>query len=117
MRTALSEAKSYLGVSEPRLESPKAKEFTRPDRPKCATPKPDSPVVAYLKGRGLKAETIAKFKIAEQGRLIVFPYLRDGGLVHWKTIGIDRDENGKKTGIRTSPGTEPCLFEIGRAHV
>ncbi|RRU94258.1 toprim domain-containing protein [Stutzerimonas xanthomarina] len=110
MRTALSEAKSYLGVSEPRLESPKAKEFTRPDRPKCATPKPDSPVVAYLKGRGLKAETIAKFKIAEQGRLIVFPYLRDGGLVHWKTIGIDRDENGKKTGIRTSPGTEPCLF-------
>lgn len=110
MRTALSEAKGYLGVHEPKLESPRAKEFSRPERPKCAAPKADSPVMAYLKGRGLKAETIAAFKIAEQGRLIVFPYLRDGGLVHWKTIGIDRDENGKKTGIRTSAGTEPCLF-------
>jgi len=110
MRTALTEAKSYLGISDPKLTAPSLKTFARPDRPKCVTPKPDSPVMEYLKGRGLKPETIAAFKIGEQGRLMVFPYMRDGGLVHWKTIGIDRDASGKKTGIRTSADTEPCLF-------
>lgn len=110
MRTALDEAKAYLGVSEPKLSAPAVKAYSRPERPACKAPKDDSPVMAYLKGRGLKEETIAAFKVAERDRLIVFPYLRDGGLVHWKTIGIDRDAKGKKTGIRTSADTEPCLF-------
>ncbi|SER51834.1 MULTISPECIES: toprim domain-containing protein [Pseudomonas] len=110
MGKALSEAKEYLGVREPVLKRPSEKTFTRPDRPKCVAPKVDSPVMEYLKGRGLTEATIKAFKVAEQGRLMVFPYLRNDSLVHWKTIGIDRDANGKKTGIKTSPGTEPCLF-------
>lgn len=110
MRTSLDEAKSYLGVIEPKLSAPSTKVYARPDRPQCTTPKDQSPVMAYLTGRGLKPETIAAFKVGEQGRLIVFPYLRDDALVHWKTIGIDRDAKGKKTGIRTSSDTEPCLF-------
>lgn len=108
MRTALTEAKSYLGVVEPALATPSKKNYARPERPKCQTPKADSPVMAYLKGRSLTEETIAAFKIGEKGRDIVFPFLRDGGLVHWKTLGIDRDGGKKK--ILAAKDSEPCLF-------
>ncbi|MBD1601164.1 bifunctional DNA primase/helicase [Pseudomonas typographi] len=110
MRTALAEAKSYLGVTEPALKSPGEgrKQYQRPEKPKCATPKQDSPVMAYLKSRGLTESTIKAFKIAEDGRNIVFPYLRDGALIHWKTMGVDRP--GGKKQIRTSADSEPSLF-------
>ncbi|MBN0690721.1 toprim domain-containing protein, partial [Pseudomonas aeruginosa] len=36
------------------------------------------------------------------------PFLRDGALIHWKTLCIDR-ENGKKK-IFASRDSEPCLF-------
>ncbi|MFJ2456435.1 AAA family ATPase [Pseudomonas protegens] len=109
-RTAFAEAKAYLGVSEPALSRPSEsrKQYQRPEKPKCATPKAESPVMAYLKGRGLTEETIRAFKIAEDGRNIVFPYLRDGSLVHWKKLGVDRPDGKKK--ISTSADTEPCLF-------
>ncbi len=108
MRTAMDEAMSYLGVSQPRLTAPSERAYVRPERPACQTPKDQSPVMEYLTGRGLKPETIAAFKIGEQGRKIVFPYLRDGSLIAYKTLGLDRP-NGKKQ-IVFSAGAEPCLF-------
>ncbi|MFK1397296.1 toprim domain-containing protein [Pseudomonas aeruginosa] len=108
MGTALTEAKSYLGIAEPKLDAPSKKSYVRPERPKCKAPAQESPVMAYLAGRGLKPETIAAFKIGEKGRDIVFPFLRDGTLIHWKTLCIDR-ENGKKK-IFASRDSEPCLF-------
>lgn len=108
MKTAMQEAKDYLGVSEPRLAEPAKRSYTRPEKPRCKTPVPDSPVIAYLKGRFLTEETIKAFKIAEQGRNILFPFLRDGQLIHWKTLGIDRPDGKKK--IMAAKDSEPCLF-------
>lgn len=108
MRTALQEAKDYLGVPAHKLAEPAKKSFARPERPKCVAPKEQSPVMAYLEGRGLKPETIAAFKIGESGRDIVFPYLRDGGLVFWKKLGIDRVDGKKR--ISAAKDAEPCLF-------
>lgn len=55
MGTALAEAKSYLGIADPKLEAPSRKTYVRPERPKCKAPVDESPVMAYLVGRGLKA--------------------------------------------------------------
>lgn len=108
MKTAMQEAKDYLGVIEPRLSAPAKKVYSRPEKPKCKTPVQDSPVMAYLKGRGLTEETIKAFKIGEQGRNILFPFLRDGQLIHWKTLGVDRPDGNKK--IMAAKDSEPCLF-------
>lgn len=108
MKTAMREAKDYLGVSDPRIEPAATKTYVRPAKPRCAAPKLESPVFDYLKGRGLSEETVKAFKIAEQGRNILFPFLRDGILIHWKTLGIDRPDGKKK--IMAAPGSEPCLF-------
>lgn len=108
MRTALDEAKSYLGIREPALVEPKQRDFQRPERPKCQAPKAQSAVLEYMTGRGLKPETIAAFKIGDAGRDIVFPYLRDGGLVFWKKLGIDRPDGKRR--ISAAKDAEPCLF-------
>jgi twinkle protein len=59
-------------------------------------------------GRGLTAETVKKYKVAESGNKIVFPYLRDKDLIFVKYLNVERD-NGKKK-ISTEAGCEPCLF-------
>lgn len=108
MRAALTEAKEYLGVREPEFVKAPERSYTRPERPKCSKPKATSPVMEYLKGRGLSEATIQAFKIGEEGRDIVFPFLRNGALIHWKKLSIDRP-NGKKK-ITAAAGSEPCLF-------
>ena len=109
---AIQQAKDYLGVKDDRdrIRSTKPKrEFKRPERPASVKkPKPTSPVREYLHGRGLSAATLDAFRIAEEGRNIVFPFLRGGELVFLKWLGIDR-EGGKKR-IRASADSEPCLF-------
>lgn len=108
LKQAMDEARKYLGVRDTRLEPVVRKQYTRPERPKCAAPKAKSPVMEYLAGRGLEDRTIAAFKIGEKGRDIVFPYLRDGTLIHWKTLCVDRVDGKKK--IMAAAGSEPCLF-------
>lgn len=105
---AMAEAKKYLGIHDIDLKTPSKKEFTRPEKPKCHTPNDQSPVNAYLASRGLKDYTIQAFKIGEESRNIIFPFLRNGSLIHWKKLGIDRP-NGKKV-ITASSNCEPCLF-------
>jgi twinkle protein len=57
---------------------------------------------------GLSEATIQAFKIGEGGKDIVFPFLRNGALIHWKTLSIDHP-NGKKK-ITVAAGSELCLF-------
>lgn len=105
---AMREAKQYLGIHEPDVKSPSKREFIRPERPRCHSPKEQSPVNLYLTSRGLKDYTIQAFKIGEEDRNIIFPFLRNGSLIHWKKLSIDRP-NGKKI-ITASSNCEPCLF-------
>lgn len=105
---AIAQAKAHLGIRDPQFHPMPAKQFRRPERPQCATSKTGSPVLEYLAGRGLTAETLAAYRIAERGREIVFPSLHDGDLIAVKYLGIDRTD-GKKS-IRVEKDCEPALF-------
>lgn len=132
---AMREAKEFLGIvdSEPYRYSDK--EYQRPKRLKAWKPaKPDSPVMAYLKSRGLTEETIKAFKISEMdGNLppfdklpnnpgtIIFPSLRpdengDMELVSVKYLALYREpakdgsNNHKKFTQLSGANFEPVLF-------
>lgn len=108
LKEAIDQAKAHLGIRDPHFHPMPAKTYRRPERPSCSTLKPDSPVSEYLASRGLTAETLAAYRVAERGREIVLPSLRDGELVAVKYLGIDRP-NGKKS-IRVESGCEPILW-------
>ena len=103
---AIREAKDYLGVRDSMPEREK-KTFKRPAKPQCQAAKAGAAL--WLQSRGLTAETIAAFRIAEQTRgdktYAVFPYLRDGELVNVKYRNI-----AEKKDMRQEGGAEPCLF-------
>lgn len=103
---AMSEAKSYLGIKDA-MPVHDRKEYRRPQKPQCATPK--AGVREWLLGRGLTEQTLADFRIGEQFRdgktYCVFPYLRDDTLVNAKTRNV-----ADKKDMRQEPGAEPCLF-------
>lgn len=109
---AIQQAKQYLGVKDDRdrvRTTKPRRDFKRPERPASVKkPKPTSPVREYLHGRGLTDATLDAFRVAEDGRNIVFPFLRDDELVFLKWLGIDRQDGKKK--IRASAESEPCLF-------
>lgn len=100
---ALDDVRDYLGIEKPLFTKPKREVFTVPQKPKCAAPK--GPVLEYLTGRGLSETTLSAYKIGEQGRCVVFPFLRDGSLHLAKTRDID---NGKPK--PTEANCRPILF-------
>lgn len=128
---AMREVKEHLGITDPRVESPRKKEYAKakpPPKTKKATKL--SKVSMYLRGeRGLTQATIDAFEIAEApfhvvekgrdryqepGPWILFPFIRldeDGKkrLVNIKYCKIERDEQGKKI-IRQAPKTEDTLY-------
>lgn len=110
LKTAMDDAKDWLGIRDVKLSEPKRqKTYKRPERPASVKKlQPSSPVMEYLRSRGLTDQTIQTFRVAEDGRDIVFPYLRGSELVFMKWIGIDRKDGKKK--IRASAESEPCLF-------
>lgn len=104
----LDQVRDHLGVTRERFHALPRKQYAPPAKPQCT--KPVDSVLKYLtEDRKLLPETIAAFSIGEKGRDIVFPYLLGGKLIRWKTIGIDRDEKGKKR-IASSKDSEPILF-------
>ncbi|GLQ39760.1 hypothetical protein GCM10007908_33800 [Rhizobium albus] len=105
---ALDWARSYLGLERPQAFREPRKEYVRPAKPKCT--KPIGPVFKYLTDeRKIPQSTIDAFKVGEDGRWMVFPYVRDGELVMWKRECIDLNQKDKKQ-ISSSTDTEDCLF-------
>lgn len=109
LKDAYVAACEYLGVAEPKFTGPK-REYTKPAKPPVT--KPVGKVLAYLtEERKLTIETINEFKVgASKGDdAIVFPFIRDDGLVNVKHLLLERDANGKKKTWQAE-GAEPCLF-------
>lgn len=103
---ALEEARGWLGIERPTLHRPLPRQFTRPDKPKCKAP--TEAVKDYLVDhRNIPGDVLARYKVAEQGNRIVFPFLLpDGTLALVKT----RDaEDGAKP-KPTAADCEPVLF-------
>ncbi|WP_036596584.1 toprim domain-containing protein [Ottowia thiooxydans] len=103
---AIAEAKQRLGIRD-HMPERERKVYTRPGKPQCQAAK--AGVLDWLKGRGLNAETIAGFKIAEQlqsGKTYaVFPFVRDGEVVNLKYRNV-----AEKRDMRQERDAEPCLF-------
>jgi twinkle protein len=81
---ALDDIRGYLGIEKPAFHR-QERVFTRPSRPaKMVTPK--SGVLTYLtEARNLSQPSIDAYKIGEEdGRNIIFPFLRDGELIMGK---------------------------------
>jgi len=124
---AIKEAKAYLGISNPRFEGPKGKNYRRPSRPVSARRISEkSPVMKYLtEERKLNVKSIEAYQVAEcaqvgpwknwrtqkpwVGPWVVFPFKRDNELIAIKYLHLDRDEKGKKQTLVESD-CEPCLF-------
>jgi len=89
IKAALKEAEQYLGVGKPKFDGYKKKTFIRQSPDKVKSIISTSPVMNYLMNeRKLTAETIHAFKIGEQNREIIFPYLHssDSARISYGTI-------------------------------
>lgn len=103
---AMRDAKQFLGVRD---EMPKrqAPTYQRPARPQAS--RPTGVLDEWFTSRGITAETVQAFKVAELPRgdrtYVVFPYLRDGELINAKYRNI-----ADKKDMRQEAGAEPCLY-------
>jgi len=118
MHQAIQEAKEYLGIREPEFFQRSERTFKPAVKPSNAGA---SSVANYLtQERKLETETVKAFGVESKQKVVFqrdnitsdayyLPYMRGGSLIHWKMIGLQRTEKGKKL-VTVSPGTEPCLF-------
>ncbi|WP_295539243.1 toprim domain-containing protein [uncultured Pseudacidovorax sp.] len=106
--TALDEVRAYLGVREVVAFKEPKREYRRPEKPRCQSPK--ARVHEWLLGRGLTAQTLAAFKVGEQLQdtkaYAVFPYLDEAG----QLLNVKYRNPDEKRDMRQEAGAAPCLF-------
>lgn len=101
---AMQEAGEWLGLPRQPLEEPK-RQAPSVSRPKCGVPK--SAVRDWLlNDRGLSEAAIAAYRLGEQGRELVMPFLAPGGDL-W---GVKRRDIGDKHKTRWEKGSVLRLF-------
>lgn len=103
---ALDQAREFCGITKPVAAFGDRKSYTRPPKPKCT--KPTERVMDYLtEDRNIPASTVAAYKIAADGEMIVFPYLDPAGdLILAKTRKAENGASPKPT----AANCEPILF-------
>jgi twinkle protein len=69
-----------------------------------------SPVVEYLKSRGLTEETIKAFDVKTKDGAAAFPYYRDGVVTNVKYMALKRDPITGRKKMWSEEGAEPTLF-------
>ncbi len=74
----LDQVREYLGVEKPEFYHPAKREWHRPAKPVCTAPQ--NLVKDYLvEDRNIPGGILEKYKVAEQGNDIVFPFLDPSG--------------------------------------
>lgn len=106
LSAALREASDWLGVEPPVPHREPRRNYIRPKRPNCGTPK--GRVRSYLtQDRNIPSEILEIYKIGERGDDIVFPFLLpDGELALAKTRKAEDGADPKPT----AKNCEPILF-------
>lgn len=103
---ALVEISAYLGIERVKPMREPKKDYVRPPKPKCQAPQ--GRVRDYLtEVRNIPAEVLDRYKIGEQGDLIVFPFLLPNGEL--ALAKVRKAEDGAKP-KPTASGCEPVLF-------
>lgn len=106
LKSALEEAKSFLGVSDSSSVFHEIKPKKNYNRPKKQSSwKAVNIIRGYLYKRGFTDETIARFKLAEENDSVIFPYMRNDELIMCKRRSIN-----EKKFMLTESNLEPCLF-------
>jgi len=100
---AMREAKQWAGIRDDVKFVAAPKLYRRPEHPRAKRAQGDA--LAWLVGRGLTEQTIAEFKVAADGDVALFPYLRDGELVNIKRRSVT-----DKRRMWQEKDAEPCLF-------
>ena len=99
---AMQQAAQFIGVT---VQAPERKAYPKPKRPENIS-RNSSPVMDWLKGRGLSADTIAAYKVVgKDEKYAMFPHLRDGELCNFKLRNI-----ADKKDMRVAAGCEQMLF-------
>lgn len=102
LRTAINEAKEYLGIREERIEN-KRRVYSRPSREGVSRLPPQ--IAEWLRVvRKITEPTVEAFKLAARNGALMFPYLRDGELVAAKYRKVPAKE------FFVDADCEPCLF-------
>lgn len=115
---AIAEVKDYLGVKEENYAVARhlPKQFAKPIVKDVRLATPTSRAIDYITNvRKIPQHVLTANKIGEttDGNEIVFPFYESADpnekAVHFKWLGVDRDEDGKKH-IRSTKGTKRVLF-------
>lgn len=103
---AIKEACEFLGIERTEWSGKRQQKYAVPDMPEGAQGLSKAPAVAaWFASRGISVETMKLYKVLAKGDdVAVFPYLRDGQLVHLKYRATTKKE------FWASKGTERCLF-------
>lgn len=103
---ALAEATAWLGISHPAPYRDPKPAYTRPAKPRCATPK--ARVLDYLtQDRNLPRAVLEAYKIGEDGDRIIFPFLLPDGTL---ALAKAREAVDGAKPVPTAAGCEPVLF-------
>jgi len=103
---ALNAARDYLGLTRQQVYLQPSKNYSKPPAPKGQ--KPQARVLDYLReDRNISGETIARYRLGENGNEIVFPFWKSSGEL--ALVKTRLAENGARP-KPTAANCEPILF-------
>lgn len=108
---AIKDCRQYLGLRDlPTLHTPMAKNsITKKPNKKFPALAPESSAFNYLiSQRKITSETLAAFKVQQNGNDIVFPYYIEHEIIFLKYLKVEREDGKKK--MWTEANCDPVLF-------
>lgn len=104
---ALDAARDWLGMERPKPYREPKREYTRPPKPEGAR-KPRGRVLDYLcEDRNIPGEVLERYRVAEEGDNIIFPFLLPDGTL---ALAKRRKAADGEKPVPTASDCEPVLF-------